>query len=200
MSRINKTIFSLCLAMSLFSVQAALSHNDNHVKQTTADGSRSQKTETKRGVLAQGTIMLPPKLVYEALRSMRDVDPSGCRVISSNESESIVEETFDDLPIIGKAVCVYRETYDPLRVNFKMISSDKLKAFEGEWTLKPINNGSHTLVSLRSYIETGLRLPFVKKITEMASSKEAKDHIEYLRELAFSKAKQLADANTKKQS
>lgn len=137
------------------------------------------------GVIVETKVMASPGLAFAALRELRNQDSQGCRVLSSSSTESVVEETFDGLPVIGRAVCVYTETYEPSRrMSFKMLRSDRLKAFEGEWTLQPIDNGAHTLVRLRTYIDTGLTVPFVKQITESVSSKELKEQISSLKSSA----------------
>lgn len=156
----------------------------------------AEKHADKKGVNADAKVMASPELTYEALRSLRDDDPSGCRVLSTGENESVVEETFDGLPLLGQAICVYRETYEPLKkLSFKMIRSDKLKAFEGEWTLQAVDNGQHTLVNLRSYIDTGIKLPFTKQITEMASSSEVKQQLADLKKSAELRQKKFASRN-----
>jgi hypothetical protein len=153
----------------------------------------AEKEAAPKGVSADAKVLASPEITYKALRSMRDEDPSGCRVLSSNENESIIEEEFDGLPVIGKAICVYRETYEPQKkVSFKMIRSDKLKAFEGEWTLQSVDNGSHTLVRLQSYIDSGIKVPFAKQITEMANSGEIKQQVADLKKSAEQKQKQFA--------
>lgn len=157
----------------------------------------AEKETAQKGVSADATVLASPEITYKALRSMRDEDPSGCRVLSSSENESVVEEVFDGLPVIGKAVCVYRETYEPQkRISFKMIRSDKLKAFEGEWTLQAVDNGTHTQVRLQSYIDSGIKVPFAKQITEMANSGEIKQQVADLKKSAEHKQKQVAAKNS----
>ena len=155
--------------------------------------------EIERGVSAELVIMSPPEVTLEALRASRQEDPEGIRIISSNANECVIEEQFDGLPIIGKTSCVYRETYDPQHVTYKMISSDKLKAFEGEWTISPTNDGQHSLVKLRSYIDTGLKIPFARRITDMASANEVKHHLSELKRSAEERVKRVL-AKSKNQS
>lgn len=152
-----------------------------------------QANEAHHGVNVQAKVHAPIKVTYEALRNLLVEDPDGTKILSSNEHECVVEEIFDKLPVIGQAVCVYKETYDaPNKVAFKMIRSDKLKAFEGEWTLTEIENGKATLVKLHSYVDTGLKIPFAKQMTQMASSGEVKQHLEVLKKQAELKEKKLA--------
>lgn len=154
----------------------------------------AEKQADKRGARVSSLVMASPLVTYAALRAMRDEDPSGCKVLSSGGGESVIEEVFDGLPLIGQATCVYRETYDPPKtVSFKMIRSEKLKAFEGEWTLQPVDDGRHTMVNLRSYIDTGLNVPFARKITDMAGTNELKQQIADLKKSAELKQKKQAE-------
>lgn len=185
-----ETVMSRCFALAVL-LAFAVSGNMNPAF--------AEKSEEKRGVTAEAKVMATPELAYQALRSMRDEDPSGCRVLSTNDSESLIEEIFDGLPLIGKATCVYREVYEPgKKVSFKMLRSDKLKAFEGEWTLKPIDNGQHTLVSLRSYIDTGIKVPFAKQLTETASAGEIKQQVADMKKSAELKQKRTLAGTTNK--
>lgn len=145
------------------------------------------------GAIAQMKVHAPLKVTYDALKNLRNDEPDGTRVISSNENECVVEEIFDKLPVIGSATCVYKETYEaPNKVAFKMIRSDKLKAFEGEWTLTEVDNGKATLVKLQSYVDTGLKIPFAKQMTAAASHGELKQHVECLKRHAESRERKIA--------
>lgn len=180
MSRISSITLTLLLSLSASSNMGAL-----------ADKSPEQK-----GVTVDAKVMASPDLTYEALRQLRDDDPTGSKVLSTSENESVVEEIFDDLPVIGKATCVYRETYEPQKkISFKMIRSDKMKAFEGEWTLEPIDNGTHTHVKLHSYVDIGLKVPFAEQITKMTSAGELKQQIADLKKSAESKQQKVASRN-----
>lgn len=141
-----------------------------------------EKVKENIGVIAEAKVMATPKIAFESVRAMRAEDPSGCKVLSASENESVVEELFDGLPVIGDAICVYQETYEPLKsISFHMIRSNKLKAFEGEWTFEPADEGRHTLVKLRTYIDTGLKIPLVKQLTHMAGSCEVKRQVAQLK-------------------
>lgn len=145
------------------------------------------------GTIVQTKVQAPLKITFDALKNLRNDDPDGTRILSSNENECVVEEIFDKLPVIGTATCVYKETYEaPNRVAFKMIRSDKLKAFEGEWTLTEVDNGKATLVKLQSYVDTGLKIPFAKQMTAAASHGEVKQHVETLKKHAELRERKIA--------
>ena len=145
----------------------------------------AESAETHCGVYVQAKVKAPLKITYDTLRNLRSEEPDGSKIISSSETECVVEEIFDKLPVIGQAVCVYKETYEgPNRVAFKMIRSDKLKAFEGEWTLTEADGGKSTIVKLHSFVDVGLKIPFAKQMTQMASTGEVKHHVDNLKHRA----------------
>jgi len=106
----------------------------------------------------------PMPFVWEAIKIARMSDPAHRRVISTNGSDYIVEETFSKIPVLGNVKCRYAEhETDGRKVDYQMISSDKFIAFEGEWELHPLNAGTQTALTLSSFVDTGL--PFGSDIT-----------------------------------
>ena len=76
------------------------------------------------------TVDAPIKEVWQALRKERTTDPKHRRVISASGNDYIIQETFEHLPVVGDAVCVYQEHEIPMRrLEYKMLRSDKLKVF-----------------------------------------------------------------------
>jgi len=137
---------------------------------TSTSTANADECKEFKGVSAKVTVKADPEHVWHAIRSMRNDDPQDVKTISASPSEDILEETFDDLPIIGKAKCRYKERYKPYeRIDYNMIESDHFKAFEGSWVLKPTGKGGETLVELSSYIDTGLTIPFAHQITNLAT-------------------------------
>ncbi|MBX9688910.1 MAG: hypothetical protein K2X27_19535 [Candidatus Obscuribacterales bacterium] len=183
MSRVLKNVLSLTLVLSASTIYSEVN---------------AGSCSGHKGVSVELTVMAPPEIAFGMVKEMRQEDPSGCKVLSSNDTESLVEETFDGLPIIGKATCVYKETYSPIStVSFNLVRSDKLKAFEGEWTFDPIDDGQHTRVKLRSYIDTGLKIPFARQITDAASTCEVKEQIADLKKFAESKHQKMIAGKAK---
>lgn len=134
--------------------------------------------QSHSGSVAETKILASPEFTFEVFRGRREHDPDGSRVISTDANEIVVEEIFDGLPVIGQTVCTYKENYEnPKKVEFKMLHSDKLKAFQGEWTFEPADNGKSTLVKLRSFIDPGLKIPFAKQIAQMAGTSEVKKQL-----------------------
>ncbi|MBY0357574.1 MAG: SRPBCC family protein [Candidatus Obscuribacterales bacterium] len=136
------------------------------------------------GVTLKTLVKAKPDVVYEAIRHAHENNSDSCRVLSQTKNTCLVEEKFDGLPIIGNAKCIYEEFYrSPSTIDYRMRSSDKFKAFEGSWSLTPQANGE-TLVELRSYIDTGLRIPFAKKITETTTASEIREQLAEIKKAA----------------
>jgi hypothetical protein len=65
-----------------------------------------------------------------------------------------------------------------------MLSSDKLKAFEGVWLLTPQNGGMQTLLKLSSRIDSGINAPFSKKITHDVTSRSIHQRLAEIKSIA----------------
>lgn len=126
-----------------------------------------------RGVEARILINASPKEVFEAIQDSRLKEPDHRKLVSHNNSVAVIEESFADLPVIGQAHCTYKETEIPFKkVDFQLIKSDKLKAFEGDWELTPVDNGEKTEVKLRTFTEPKIWVPFVKEISSSSTMKD----------------------------
>src|SRR5579883_591468 len=95
------------------------------------------------GVRAAVLVQAEPRLVYEAIRHQRQGDAGRGKELSRSEDRIVVEEEMNR-PVLGHVSCVYEEVYTPKRIEYKMIKSDKFKAFEGAWTLTPEEGGKET--------------------------------------------------------
>lgn len=135
----------------------------------------------EKGVSLSLVIKAQPQVVFEVVKSLKT---EGEVNQISGEKQSVVEEQFDGLPIIGKARCTYVEKYTPFqRVDYHMIRSDKFKAFQGSWVITPQAENS-TTVRLTSYIDTGLPVPFAQQITNSAALKDVKKRLDIVKRTA----------------
>ena len=143
--------------------------------------------KTFKGVRAKVVVRNNQIAVYQAIRGLRQSDPSDVRVISTSDNEDVLEERFDGLPIIGQARCIYKEKYaPPKRIDYQMLESDHFKAFEGSWVLKPMADGNSTEVELSSYIDAGLPIPFARQITNIQTMKDVRERLEQVKRSAES--------------
>ena len=142
-------------------------------------------------------IKAPPKVVYDTILKFRKTYPQNVKELSRTDKHCVVEETFNVLPVIGKAKCVYKETYVPDKeVTYEMVESQRFKAFEGKWTLTPANGGKHTNLSLSSYIDPGINLPFAKQITKMETKKGIKKRLAAVKHNSEKKQVALGDGGS----
>lgn len=130
------------------------------------------------------TVNARPELVYRSLVNLKEDDADKVKALSRKPNECLVEEIFDDLPMIGKAKCIYKEVYTPgKRVEYKLVESDKFKVFEGCWRLTPTADGEKTQVSLTSAVEINTCMPFAKQIAGMQTKKEVKERLASLKKV-----------------
>lgn len=120
-----------------------------------------------------------PNVVWEAIRGQRKAEPDHRKLLSYENNEAVLEENFGELPVIGAASCIYKECEVELnkRIDYMLVKSDTFKLFQGSWTLTPSEDGSKTMVSLTSVSDPGLRIPFWKELTKMATVKHVKKRL-----------------------
>ncbi len=123
-----------------------------------------------------------PEQVWEAIRDQRKSDQEHRKLVSYKNAEAIIEEKFAGLPVIGEATCLYKECEVPLkRIDYSLIQSDRFKTFQGSWVLTPSEDGQNTTVQLSSFADPGLRIPFWKELTKMATTKNVKKRLNDVR-------------------
>ncbi|HEY9713790.1 MAG TPA: hypothetical protein V6C72_09985 [Chroococcales cyanobacterium] len=123
-----------------------------------------------------------PRAVWEAIRGQRVADKAHRKLISYHDDEALIEEHFPALPIIGAATCLYKEHEVPLkRIDYSMVESNQFRQFEGSWVISPTEDGNATVVNLSSRLDPGLRVPFWKEITKVATTKHVKERLSAVR-------------------
>ena len=141
--------------------------------------------------LVTNTVILdaPPSQVWDAIKAARASDPSHRRVVSYSGTDYVIEETFNKIPMLGSVNCKYVEhELSDKKLQYKMISSDKFVAFNGEWELCPVASGKQTALRLSSFVDTGIKLPFADKITRDSTKRSINVRLSEVKdELARSK-------------
>lgn len=139
--------------------------------------------DEKSASVLQTVIKARPEVVYNAIIKLRDESKDTVKEVSRDGQHScVLEETFDDLPVIGKAKCTYREVYVPYKkIEYSLIKSEKFRAFEGTWLLSPTDDGQSTNLSLSSYVDVDLPVPFAKQLTKMTTMRGVKRRIKMVR-------------------
>lgn len=143
------------------------------------------------GVTSKLTIQAPADVIYDTILGLRHNTPNVVKELEKSGDTAVLEETFQDLPFVGKAKCTYQENYTPCKsVEYHMLHSDKFKCFEGMWSLSPSADGKSTDVQLSSHIELDLPIPFLKQVTNTQTLKGVKERLE--------KVKQISESHTTK--
>lgn len=120
----------------------------------------------------------------------RKIDPDSAYIKPASENgEPVVEQKFIFPSPFGNAECIlHLNETTAQRVDFKMISSEDLKAMEGSWILTPTDEG-HTRLSLSTYVEPNISLP--RMITNGIVSHRSKRNLTMVKKLAESSAKSM---------
>ena len=141
----------------------------------------------RRGVSASVTVNASVSQVWQAIVSLRSAEPNRRKLVSYENKQAVLEEKFCSLPIIGGAVCTYVECEEPhKRIDYHLVSSNRFKAFEGAWTLAPSADGQGTVVHLSSYLETGVKIPFAREITNTAAMHDIERRLSFVKQHAES--------------
>ena len=163
-TRLNKLLLALVL-IAASSSSAALATPRGH-----------------RGVESSVVIDASPKAVFEAIQHSRVQEPHRRKVVSHHDGVAVMDEHFSELPVIGNAHCTYKEVETPYkRIDFALLSSEKLKAFEGSWILTPLGNGERTEVKLNTYSEPKVWLPFAKEVAGSSILKDIRRRLDSLK-------------------
>lgn len=116
-------------------------------------------------------IEAPPAKVWQAIQKQRHADPAHRKLISEGDSKYVLKEEFSGLPVIGTTKMVYEECETPMtRIDYKLLESDKLKCFDGAYTLNP-QGEKETVLHLSSRTDTGIDMPFGKTIARSSTLK-----------------------------
>jgi hypothetical protein len=144
----------------------------------------------KNGVHEEILIKAPPHVVWKSMLEQRKMDPDSAYVKSASENGSpFVEQKFVFPSPFGNAECIlHLDETTAQRVDFRMISSEELKAMEGSWVLTPTEEG-HTKLSLSTYVEPHMSLP--RMITNGIVSHRSKRNLSMVKKLAESSAKSM---------
>jgi hypothetical protein len=145
----------------------------------------TEQCHPKRGVSSHIVVKARPHVIYETIRGLREKSGNSIKELEKTEDHALLEELFNGLPIIGNARCVYIENYLPDRkISYRMVESDKFKAFEGEWLITPTPGEQECLVEVSSFVDTGLRIPFARQMTDAAAVRDLERRLQEVKQVA----------------
>lgn len=170
----------LCIQLAYVGGSAASAHAREHESEHHKEHTDSHHAH--RGVEATVIINACPKTVFDMIQQSRLKEPDHRKLVSHQNSVAVIDESFPELPVIGQAHCTYKEVEIPFkRIDFQMLHSDKLKAFEGYWELIPVDNGVKTEVKLRTFTEPKIWVPFVKELASTSTMKDIHRRLQNLK-------------------
>jgi hypothetical protein len=157
----------------------------------------TEKPNGKHVVRARILVKAPPALVWHAIHEERhkNSDLAYSKVITGGDSqpESILEEKFVLLPVIGTATATLKMNETPMqRIDFKLLKSDLFKAMEGSWVLTPHEDGRSTVLELSSHLEMSFGVP--NMILDNITARKLERRVSHVRDMA---EKQAQIANSK---
>ena len=156
-----------------------------------AERGQSPRAVHKNGVREEVLINATPNVVWKSMQEQRKMDPDSAYVKPiSQDGAPVVEQKFVFPSPFGNAECVlHLNETTAERVDFKMVSSEDLKAMEGSWILTPTDDG-HTKLSLSTFVEPNMCLP--RMITNGIVSHRSKRNLSMVKKLAESPANKAA--------
>lgn len=78
-----------------------------------ASTAQANEEPAGRGSFSSCVVNAKPEIVYNSIIKLREDSADTVKTLSHEGNECLIEETFDSLPIIGEAKCVYKEVYTP---------------------------------------------------------------------------------------
>jgi hypothetical protein len=156
-----------------------------------------EKPNGKHLTRARVLVKAPPAIVWHAIHEERHKNPdlAYSKVISGAEyqPESVLEEKFVLLPVIGTATATLKMNETPMqRIDFKLVKSDLFKAMEGSWVLTPHSDGRYTILELNSHMQMAFGVPNI--ILDGITSRKLERRVNAVRNMA---EKQAQIANSK---
>lgn len=150
---------------------------------------RAESHKELTGVVSKMVIHATPEEVFQAIRSYRRSDATRRSVVEERNGRCTVKESFPGLPVLGDVACTYEETEIPYsRIDYQMVTSDKLKVFEGSWQLTPVEGKSKaTLVKLTSYVDSGAKLPAKDFLQHLSAHQDIHRRLAFVKKIAEGK-------------
>jgi hypothetical protein len=175
----NIRVVSVLVTASIFSCASLSAGAKGDSPASASKGSGLETKSTPRGSCQEVIVHAKPEEVYKAILRLRDDSDDTVKELSRQANHCVLEEKFPGLPLVGDAKCVYEEVYTPYsRIEYSMVRSDRFKAFEGRWLLVPTENGTATRLSLSSYVDVDIPLPFAKQLCKLQTSHGVKERLQ----------------------
>ena len=145
--------------------------------------SEAKKESLKTAARSSIVIKAPPEAVWSSMLEQRKHDPElkYSKVLAVGRP-STVEQKYVFPSLFGTATCVINLVEHPgQRIDYKLVSSEDFKTWEGSWIITPGPNGE-TKLELSSFIE--LDAPIPRRILNMMVETKLKRNLAVVKNLA----------------
>lgn len=144
--------------------------------------------QSEKGVTATTIVNAPAVRCWDVIIAQRKAQPDTRKIISQDGDRTVMKENYSNLPVIGDAYLEYEEVATPYTtLAARLVESDKFKDFQSKWTLTPSQDGKNTTITLYTYLNTGLWVPFAQQITNRSTRKDITDRLALIKRLAEAK-------------
>jgi hypothetical protein len=100
--------------------------------------------------------------------------------------------------MLGDVECTYQETEEPYsRIDFQLLSSNKLKIFEGNWQISPMGDGKTTLVKLTSFLDSEANVPGKDFLQHLQTHQDIHKRLNYVKRIAEGEEREEEAKNAK---
>ncbi len=152
---------------------------------STAGMLRAESHKEMTGVVSKVIVKATPKEVFDAIRTYRKAEPLKRKVLEEQKNCTTIKETFPSVPVLGDVECTYKETEEPYsRIDFQLLSSNKLKIFEGNWQISPVGDGKTTLVKLTSFLDSEANVPGKDFLQHLQTHQDIHRRLNYVKRIA----------------
>ncbi|MBU6454416.1 MAG: hypothetical protein KGS72_21790 [Cyanobacteria bacterium REEB67] len=174
---------SLVVTASVFALASQSVEANPDAQAITSRSGAVEQNGAQRGSCHEIIINATPEAVYKAIIQLREESQDSVKQLSHEANHYVLEETFPGLPFVGEVKCVYKEVYTPFsRIEYSLVRSARFRAFEGRWLLRPIDDGAATRLSLSSYVDVDIAIPFAKQITKVQTSFAVKERLQEVKQ------------------
>lgn len=150
-----------------------------------ANSLHAESHQELTGVVSKVIVKATPKEVFDAIRTYRKSEPLTRKVIEEKKNCTTIKETFPAVPVLGDVECTYQETEEPYsRIDFQLLSSNKLKVFEGNWQISPVGDGKTTLVKLTSFLDSNANLPAKEFLQHLQTHQDIHKRLTFVKKIA----------------
>lgn len=129
-------------------------------------------------------IRAPLDVVWRTVHEQRKLDPdlAYSKVLQEEGNNSLLEQRFILLPVIGATTCVMNNSEVPMqRIDYKLMKSDRFKAMEGSWVFTALDSKS-TVLELSSYLDLGI--PGTRGLLDAVTTKKLQRRVARIKDMS----------------